>query len=456
MSNFEERETRETREKEEEKEEISFVDSLTEDEKEEIYMTITELSNDYLTEEIVKMVSPTFIDDYCSDITHILFQELLENEVCKEHDYDDLYDIVSEIALFNLESCGIPLRSEDHSIDEGTDSRIPPSKITALRDQPQPAQRTPEWYAFRQGVITASNIGKIFASDAQLNSFIYEKCKNIPHATGGGYVNTESSLHWGVKYEPLTCMLYEYRNKTKVGEFGCIRHSTHTFLAASPDGINVDPASPLFGRMLEIKNIVNREIDGVPSPLYWVQMQMQMECCDLDECDFVETRFKEYASAEEFYADDTRSFELGEKGAMIAFTSEEDGSPIYKYLSIGHAIPENTALEEWTNLIESYIPENTRMKSIIFWYLDEYSCVLVRRNRAWFDAAMPKIQETWDIIQKEKTDGFEHRAPKKKQGAKPPTGGLLFQIDENGDSHVIQNMPITNSFSVIKTDVEDA
>ena len=29
-------------------------------------------------------------------------------------------------------------------------------------------------------------------------------------------------------------------------------------------GINVDKKSPLFGRMLEIKNIVNREITGIP------------------------------------------------------------------------------------------------------------------------------------------------------------------------------------------------
>jgi hypothetical protein len=45
--------------------------------------------------------------------------------------------------------------------------------------------------------------------------------------------------------------------------------------------------------MLEIKNISNRIIDGIPKEEYWVQMQIQMETCDLDECDFVETRFKE-------------------------------------------------------------------------------------------------------------------------------------------------------------------
>ena len=53
--------------------------------------------------------------------------------------------------------------------------------------------------------------------------------------------------------------------------------------------------------MVEIKNIVNREITGMPSEAYWIQMQIQMECCNIDLCDFIETRFKEYESEEAFY-----------------------------------------------------------------------------------------------------------------------------------------------------------
>ena len=275
---------------------------------------------------------------------------------------------------------------------------------------------------------------------------------DIPPAMGG-YVNTESSLHWGVKYEPLTCMLYELKNQTKVGEFGCIRHATYDFLAASPDGINIDPNSPLFGRMIEIKNIVNREIDGIPSPMYWVQMQIQMECCDLDECDFVETRFKEYRTAEDFYTDELHN-EPGEKGIILQYTSNIDGSPIYKYIPLTICREKINNIEELRDFMAGLNIENATFQNIIYWYLDEYSCVLVRRNKVWFQAAMPKIQDTWNIIQKEKREGFEHRAPKKKIAKGSSSGGLLFQIDENGDSHVIQNMPITNSFSIIKTDEE--
>jgi hypothetical protein len=52
--------------------------------------------------------------------------------------------------------------------------------------------------------------------------------------------------------------------------------------------------------MLEIKNIVNRDITGEPLHHYWIQMQVQMEVCDLDVCDFLETRFKECVDVNEW------------------------------------------------------------------------------------------------------------------------------------------------------------
>ena len=81
---------------------------------------------------------------------------------------------------------------------------------------------------------------------------------------------------------------------TKVGEFGCIPHPTYSVhIGASPDGINIaSESNKRFGRMLEIKNIVNRDITGIPKQEYWIQTQIQMETCDLDECDFGRNPFQ--------------------------------------------------------------------------------------------------------------------------------------------------------------------
>ena len=55
--------------------------------------------------------------------------------------------------------------------------------------------------------------------------------------------------------------------------------------------------------MLEIKNVFSREIDGIPKMEYWIQMQLQMEVCDLDDCDFLETKFIEYENYNDFLND---------------------------------------------------------------------------------------------------------------------------------------------------------
>ena len=92
--------------------------------------------------------------------------------------------------------------------------------------------------------------------------------------------------------------------------------------------------------MLEIKNIVNREITGIPLKAYWVQMQMQMEVCELDKCDFLETRFLEYEDKESFDNDGTfLKTEIDEnnlqrkemlKGIMLFFITKEN-LPVYEY-----------------------------------------------------------------------------------------------------------------------------
>ena len=53
----------------------------------------------------------------------------------------------------------------------------------------------------------------------------------------------------------------------------------------------------------------------------------------------------------------------------------------------------------------------------IYWYLDQYSCVLVRRNRLWFEEAVPVLEELWETIEEERSSGFEHRAPSKRKAA---------------------------------------
>jgi putative phage-type endonuclease len=242
-------------------------------------------------------------------------------------------------------------------------------KIALLRNKPQPTQRTAEWYEFRHNLLTASNAYKSFMDGSELNQLIFEKCQplHIPDPEKVTMVNVDTTLHWGQKFEPLSVMIYEDKYETKIEDFGCIQHGTYSFLGASPDGINVNKKSLRYGRMLEIKNIVNREIDGVPKLEYWIQMQLQMETCDLDECDFLETRFVEYED-EAAFDEDTAQAEY--KGLIMYFTHE--GRPVYKYAPLHLSRDELSAWEA----DQHEKTEHTWIKNI-YWKIDEMSCVLV-------------------------------------------------------------------------------
>ena len=172
----------------------------------------------------------------------------------------DAFDIYFETFYQGRSKSMLPIIETNELIVEQTNN-ILQQKIDYLRSIPQPVQRTPEWYTFRHNLITASNAYKAFEGQSTVNQLIYEKCQPLKtNDDKFSMVNVNSTFHWGQKYEPLSVQIYEHMYNTKVEDFGCIQHNTYKFLGASPDGINVDPKSNLYGRMFEIKNIVNLEI----------------------------------------------------------------------------------------------------------------------------------------------------------------------------------------------------
>jgi len=311
-------------------------------------------------------------------------------------------------------------------------------KIEFLESVYQPEQRTDEWYQHRHGLVTASSVWKVFGSQSTRNQLIYEKCGEID-VEKYNRVNTESSLHWGQKYEKLSKDIYEIVNNTKIQEFGCIKHPNpaYYFIGASPDGINVCPLSVLYGRMLEIKNVVSREITGIPKEDYWIQMQVQMEVCRLSECDFLETKFIEYEDEDAFYADSNDegnrqnwNYNLSGKRRGVIVYFIKDGKPFYQYAPL--EITSKAQFDEWFEKTIDIYDTITWIKNI-YWRLDVYSCVLVVRDKAWFKNAVVKIEELWKTIETEKITGYEHRAPKKRKTKQMNDVQMQMQIQMNSD-----------------------
>jgi putative phage-type endonuclease len=307
-----------------------------------------------------------------------------------------------------------------------------------------PPQRSPAWFKQRDGAITASDAGCVVGENHNEDPyrFIMKKLGKVP------FVSNEF-CHHGKKYEAIATMLYEYRMNVKVHEFGLIMHPKYKFLAASPDGIvglykhDGIHLTKHCGRMLEIKCPFRRkiktegEIKGEIVPdYYWVQVQNQLECCELDECDFWQNELAEYQDREEFI-DDTdadepfRSARTGhEKGCVIQmlpmhmykeFTTEErdeNGNvigtlvDIKKYYAIlyDHAKYIYPPCVEMTPFdCDKWISEAIQtiysdhhgycFDRVLYWKLVKPGCVTVQRDVEWFNKHLPIYQKMWDYVE---------------------------------------------------------
>lgn len=326
--------------------------------------TIVDLMNEYIGNNIEFLSKEWFL----SEMMHQL------QAVIEEH-YGPLPD---ELYTFALLMC----------TKGRTSYTLPPStpSLERLRATPQADQRSLEWHEFRHKLITASVAHKALGTPSQVRDLIKTKQQPYTFVEDG---NFEGPRHWGVKYEPISIQYYEYTHQTIVEGFGCILHPVHTFLAASPDGINAKEGHPLYGRMLEIKNPFSREINGNPKEEYWIQCQLQMEVCDLEGCDFLETKFVEYETEEAFRADGT--FQLSEDGKYKGI--------FYQVFTdkVGYVYPPFQCTEEefteWsaTHMTDGWI--NT-----MYWKLDVVSTVLIGRQKEWFDMMLPRFAEVYQQI----------------------------------------------------------
>lgn len=411
----------------------------------ELVETALHLMEEFMEENPTAISEPNFHDILLEEIKEMFYVQMEDHILNSDYIEDDMNDLLEDafniyITTFHPER-SLKNNDEDENDDfEGKseideeETNIIEQKIQGLRDIPQPVQRTPEWYQFRWNLITASNAWKAFETQNTINQLIYEKCQPLKDFTNDPVdeevkmVNTNTTLHWGQKYEPLSVMIYENMYNSKVEDFGCIQHPVYKFIGASPDGIIIKSNTGRYGRMLEIKNIVNREINGIPKKEYWIQMQLQMEVCDLDECDFLETKFIEYPDYQSYRNDSSLASFNGEefnsyvttkdgsyKGIIVHFHTK-DGRPHYEYMPLNLWTPDD--ISNWEeNILKKYEsePYNYTFLKFIYWKLEKLSCVLVLRNKEWFKNNIGQLEKVWKTIEQERISGYEHRAPTKKQ-----------------------------------------
>jgi putative phage-type endonuclease len=303
----------------------------------------------------------------------------------------------------------------------------------------QPEQRSEEWFKFRAERLTASDIATALGENvyAKPKELILKKC-----GIRKPFHMNDACKH-GVKYEPISTMLYEYKKNTKVYEFGCISHKYYNFIGASPDGICSN------GTMLEIKNPYSREIVGIPPKYYWIQMQIQMEVFDLWKCDFLECKMTEYYDYDEFKNDNERLSE--HKGVLVEYyTSDDYTMPKYNYCPIAYPDPlgwvENEK-KKFDNLTNSMYSLN-----VIWWKIETYSCISIYRDINWFSENLPKLAIFWDdVLNHRRNKTYTLLIPKKRERKKK----CLIDIDIDNEEESACNIDIEiNNDNINETNFE--
>lgn len=329
-------------------------------------------------------------------------------------------------------------------------------RVSLLKKRNQPEQRSPEWYLQRQKKITASEAAScIVASEknckeyiSQFNvtdfkfsetrccnpyqtkdAYIIKKCQDFFSENGGNYKDNIYTL-WGKKYEQIANRVYTIFKNTKVFEFGLISHNKIHWLAASPDGITND------GVMLEIKCPKSRKIGTAPPIYYWIQVQIQLEVCNLDVCDFLECDITEFASEEEYV-----NYELQEnqdKGIIIDVIDPVNpySTPVYVYPPEEYMTPQQ--FEQWAENKEKELkatdPNCITKRS--YFLIKNFSIIPIPRSKIWFESVSAEMKSTWDqvmLFQDNKELFEQHLELKKKNKPEIPSPEPLGCLIEDDD-----------------------
>lgn len=268
-------------------------------------------------------------------------------------------------------------------------------------------QRTKEWYEARSGTLNGSTFHRIVGTVADWESMMIEKVS--PPTTRFG----AASCDWGVKYEPVAKKVYEMIRETTVTDIGFLLHDDY-HVGASPDGLCFIDGKP---RLIEFKCKYSKAITDTILYDYWVQMQVQMEVCNVNSCDFVEVKFVEY------------SHPVTGKywGVRVDGTTSSSTDPYKTIMSPVNPEDVKGFVKRATESIESN-PGGV-VTSVKFWVMEDIDICLVPRNKLWWRAAVPNIHEFWEQFNVYKMKGVEKLQEKKRKKPRLTPGTLLIKED---------------------------
>jgi putative phage-type endonuclease len=399
-----------------------------------------------IVDEINALIDAIDIDEFDS------IDEMIEyiNETYKVFDRNIPLDIITDIIK---NKCNIKYVVDDIKSNDLYE-KIIDDKIYYLKNVPQPEQRTKAWFDMRNNMITASSAATALSENPyeKVDGFVMEK------VFGREFMDNEF-VHHGKKYESVATMLYEHLKNQKVDEYGLIQHPKYSFLGASPDGIctkyTLDGEINLknYGRMVEIKCPYVRKVkmsgpidDNICPHYYWIQIQLQLECCDLEYCDFWQCEIKEYTSIEEWMKPVELNHRM-EQNQLSPIENEWTYGFVLQYTMDNYVKRNDTDKQVFCSkyiyaenhlgdyqtkilLANKMVKENTipgyTFDKILYWRIVNSHCCEIKRDRKWFSDKFPIFKSVWERISYLRSD---------KEAAKLFRDAILAKKEENKEKY---------------------
>ena len=167
----------------------------------------------------------------------------------------------------------------------------------------------------------------------------------------------------GKKFEDVAYDLYSKLTNKKLYKLGLIQHQKLCWLGASPDGITED------AKLLEIKCVYNRKIGKKEPYYYWIQVQIQMEVTNTNECDLFQCKFVEYESKRAYNKDKITP-------KLFKGVSEYEDKKFY-------------------------------------WKLEKFTCNTIKRDKVWFENHVSILNQFYNDILYYRSNGIPKKRKRK-------------------------------------------
>ena len=277
---------------------------------------------------------------------------------------------------------------------------VPIAEPTELLTRPQTTQHSTDWYTERRNRLTASEFsliltgsrGRLLNQKVDPIAAAPERPTQTPVAISQEEDGDMVATSWGHRFEPMVRKIYELELAgvdTVCDTLGRFQHKMIPWLSASPDGVVLRGA--LAGRLVEIKSPKTRQPDDFVPEDYYVQMQVQMEVCDVEAVDFIEAQFAQ-----------TRTERIDEQADIISRANWKGRIQVYGFLEnpTTWTYRYSEPVEDLEDIVMPTPPADLPLLEDSTWWLTGWFPRTVLRNRDWWASiGWPAAQTFWAEVE---------------------------------------------------------